>query len=67
MDGVRHRAGVLIQGRSRRWWLALGVLAGIGLLTKHTMLIWGFAALVGIMLTPLRRDLRTRVAMARRH
>ncbi|MBW2589067.1 MAG: glycosyltransferase family 39 protein, partial [Deltaproteobacteria bacterium] len=49
----------LIQGRSRRWWLALGVLAGIGLLTKHTMLIWGFAALVGIMLTPLRRDLRT--------
>jgi 4-amino-4-deoxy-L-arabinose transferase-like glycosyltransferase len=50
----------LIQGRSRRWWLALGVLAGIGLLTKHTMLIWGFAALVGIVLTPLRRDLRTR-------
>lgn len=49
----------LIQGRSRKWWLALGAFAGIGLLTKHTMLIWGFAAFVGILLTPLRRDLRT--------
>ena len=42
----------LIQGRSRKWWLALGVFAGIGLLTKHTMLIWGFAVFVGIVLTP---------------
>jgi len=49
----------LIQGRSRKWWLALGVLAGIGLLTKHAMLIWGFTVFAGILLTPLRRDLRT--------
>ncbi len=49
----------LIHGRSRKWWLGIGLVAGLGLLTKHTMLLWGVATLFGIVMTPLRRDLRT--------
>lgn len=37
-----------------RLWLAFGVLAGIGLLNKHTMLIFGFGATIGVLLTQAR-------------
>jgi len=41
-------------------WLVLGVIAGLGLLNKHSMLIWGAAAFTAIVLTPsLRKHLRT--------
>jgi hypothetical protein len=44
-----------------RRWLAVGAIAGIGLLTKHTMLLWGAGITVGIVLTPSARpQLRTR-------
>lgn len=42
-----------------RWWLALGGLAGLGLLVKHTTLLWGAGVAVGVLLTPLRAHLRT--------
>lgn len=48
-----------IQQEEPRWWLAVGVVAGIGLLNKHTMALWGLGIGVGAVLTPLRRDLRT--------
>jgi 4-amino-4-deoxy-L-arabinose transferase-like glycosyltransferase len=50
---------LLRDGRSRLW-LAFGVVAGLGLLTKETMLFWGFALVVGLLLTPERRLLFTR-------
>jgi Dolichyl-phosphate-mannose-protein mannosyltransferase len=34
--------------------------AGLGLLTKETILFWGFALVVGLLLTPQRRLLFTR-------
>ena len=35
-------------------WIAFGVVAGIGLMTKGSMLFYGFAFIVGLLLTPRR-------------
>jgi hypothetical protein len=51
---------ILLQGERPRLWLAFGVVAGLGLLTKETMLFWGFALVLGLLLTPQRRLLFTR-------
>lgn len=40
-----------------RLWLWFGVLAGLGLENKYAMLVFGLAALLAILLTPLRREL----------
>lgn len=42
----------------RRWWLLLGVAGGFGLLSKFSILFFGLAVLVGVLLTR-RRDLLT--------
>jgi Dolichyl-phosphate-mannose-protein mannosyltransferase len=49
----------LDRGRAREWVYA-GLLAGIGLQNKHSMLFFGFALLVGLVLSPARRALVTR-------
>ena len=51
---------VLLRDNQPRWWLAFGLVAGLGLLTKETILFWGFALVVGLLLTPQRRLLFTR-------
>ncbi|MDE3129281.1 MAG: glycosyltransferase family 39 protein [Gemmatimonadota bacterium] len=43
----------------RRWWLAFGAAAGLGLLTKFSILFIGLAVLGALLVTPLRRSLRT--------
>lgn len=45
-------------------WLWFGVLAGIGLENKHSMLIFGFGLVAGLLLTPEPRALRTRWLLA---
>lgn len=45
----------MIQSGNTRLWLWFGVLAGLGMLNKHTMLMFGFAVVVGLLLTPERR------------
>ncbi|NQU12064.1 glycosyltransferase family 39 protein [bacterium] len=50
----------LVQTGNPRWWLGLGVLAGLGLLNKHTMLLFGAALVSGLMLTPARRLMANR-------
>jgi hypothetical protein len=45
----------LLRDERPRRWLAFGVAAGLGLLTKETILFWGFALVVGLLLTPQRR------------
>jgi hypothetical protein len=51
----------LLQGGDRRWWLAFGALAGVGLLNKHSMAFFGVAVVVGLLLTAEgRRALRER-------
>jgi dolichyl-phosphate-mannose-protein mannosyltransferase len=50
----------MIKTGNARLWLGLGVLAGIGLENKHTMLVFGFALIVGLLMTAQRRLMATR-------
>lgn len=50
----------LLAGDDRRWWLVLGLMAGLGGLTKFSAAIFGGAMAVGLLLSPLRHDFRTR-------
>jgi 4-amino-4-deoxy-L-arabinose transferase-like glycosyltransferase len=43
----------------RRWWLLLGLAGGIGLLTKFSILFFGFGVLIALLATPWRRALLT--------
>jgi hypothetical protein len=40
-----------------RWWLAVGAAAGLGLLSKFSILFFGLAVLGGLLATERRRDL----------
>jgi hypothetical protein len=50
----------IIQGSSLRLWALCGFVAGLGLLNKHTMLVFGFALIAGLLLTGERRVMNTR-------
>jgi hypothetical protein len=50
----------MIQTGNTRLWIPFGFLAGLGVLNKHTMLLFGFALIVGLLLTPERRLLKSR-------
>jgi hypothetical protein len=50
----------LLRDERPQRWLAFGVVAGLALLTKETILFWGFALVVGLLLTAQRRMLFTR-------
>jgi 4-amino-4-deoxy-L-arabinose transferase-like glycosyltransferase len=50
----------IIRRNEPRLWLLLGLVAGIGLLTKLTMLFFGFSLVMGLLLTPTRAVFRTR-------
>lgn len=55
----------LINSGNEKLWLYFGLLAGIGLETKHSMLIFGFGLVAGLLFTPQRRYLFNRwVALA---
>jgi hypothetical protein len=50
----------LAQSPSPRRWLWLGLLCGVGLMNKHSMLFFGFAAALALVVhAPLRAQLRT--------
>jgi len=44
-------------GKSRLW-LAFGIVAGVGILNKHSMLIFGFGLVLSLLVTKQRRVLR---------
>jgi hypothetical protein len=48
----------VIREDDRRWWLGIGVVAGIGLLTKYMLAFWLVALAIGVIATPARRVLR---------
>jgi hypothetical protein len=46
----------IINGGSAHLWLLFGVVAGFGLLNKHSMLFFGSGLAVGLLLTPARKQ-----------
>ena len=50
----------ILRGGDERLWVALGALAGAGVLNKHTMLLFGFALVIGLLLTRERERLRNK-------
>ena len=50
---------VAVTSGARGAWLRFGVVAGVGLLNKHSMLFLGLGVLAGLLFTPARRYLRT--------
>lgn len=44
----------------RRWWLAIGVALGVGLLTKFSIAFIGLGMVLALLIVPERRDLLTR-------
>src|SRR6202522_554400 len=50
----------IANGASPKLWIAFGVVAGIGLQNKHTMLAFGAALVVGLLLTQQRKLLASK-------
>ncbi|MEI6226880.1 MAG: glycosyltransferase family 39 protein [Deltaproteobacteria bacterium] len=46
---------VVLQGGSPRLWVLFGLVMGIGLLNKHSMLIFGFSIVVGLLVSARRQ------------
>jgi 4-amino-4-deoxy-L-arabinose transferase-like glycosyltransferase len=51
---------LILKRNDSRLWLLFGLIAGVGLLTKVTMLFFGSAVAVGLLVTPARSHIRTR-------
>lgn len=50
----------ILKGADPRLWLLFGAVAGLGLLNKHTILVFGFSLFVGLLLTSGRSQLRSK-------
>ncbi len=50
---------LIIRRDDPRLWIPFGVVAGVGLMNKSSMLFFGFGAAVALVLTPQRRHLRS--------
>ena len=55
---------LLVAGNSPKWWVAFGILGGMGLLNKPSMAFFLVALLIGLLLTPERRILWSRWTLA---
>lgn len=47
----------LANGGDPRWWLGLGLAIGLGMMNRYTMLFCAAGIVVGVLATPLRRQL----------
>lgn len=45
----------MVQDDAPRYWLHIGILSGLGLMMKHTFVLYGFALLLGVLLSGKRR------------
>jgi len=50
----------ILNGGNPRLWLLFGVLAGLGVNSKHTFAMWGAALVIGLLLTGARREFKSR-------
>ena len=51
---------LLLKGRDQRLWLLFGLVAGLGLMNKHTTLFFGAGVVAGLLLTPARRFFKSK-------
>ncbi|MGH9529951.1 MAG: glycosyltransferase family 39 protein, partial [Terriglobales bacterium] len=49
----------LTNSENPRWWIAIGAVVGLGMMTKYTMAFFAVCMVVALLLTPLRRHLRS--------
>jgi len=49
----------LLRSENPRWWLAIGAVLGLGMMTKYTMIFFIAGIIAGVVLTPARRYLRS--------
>jgi 4-amino-4-deoxy-L-arabinose transferase-like glycosyltransferase len=50
----------LLQSENPRWWVAIGTVIGLGLMTKYTIVFLVAGLIAGVLLTPARRYLGSR-------
>lgn len=50
---------LLLKTGDLRYWIAIGVTAGLGLQTKYTIVLWGIGMVIGILFTQHRAMLKT--------
>ncbi len=50
----------VVKGASPKLWLAFGAIAGLGLENKHTMLVFGFALVAGLLISGKGRLFRSK-------
>jgi 4-amino-4-deoxy-L-arabinose transferase-like glycosyltransferase len=56
---VAYFVARLLKSEDARWWLAIGAAIGLGLMTKYTMVFLVVGVAGGVLLTPVRRHLRS--------
>ena len=49
----------LLRSENPRWWLAIGAVLGLGMMTKYTMIFFIAGLVAGVLLTPARRYLKS--------
>ncbi|MBN8887532.1 MAG: glycosyltransferase family 39 protein [Rudaea sp.] len=49
-----------IESGDARWWLAIGAMVGLGMMTKYTAALFAVGLVAGVVFTPLRADLRSK-------
>src|SRR5512138_1144648 len=49
----------LLKSENPRWWIPIGLVIGLGMMTKYTMAIFAAGLVVGVLLTAARRYLRS--------
>ena len=50
----------MIKTQDPRYWVPFGVLAGLGLMNKYTMLMFGLGVVIGLLLSPARKLMANR-------
>ena len=50
----------ILKAGDPRLWLLFGAVAGVGMLNKYTILVFGFSLVLGLLLTPARNSLKNR-------
>jgi 4-amino-4-deoxy-L-arabinose transferase-like glycosyltransferase len=51
---------LILKRNDGRLWLLFGLITGVGLVTKVTMLFFGFSVAVGLLISPARSHIRTK-------